>query len=278
MIKLDIQLFADGANPAETNDGSGAGSTTKTPEQIEAERVAKEKADAELKAKEEADKARNAEEARKRREKERQEELERVKAEAKVQSIIEAVGTNPYTEEELKDATDVEQYLLMKKIEKDGGDPIKDYPKYLKKQIVESKKVEVSEKEVEDFIKKDRENFAKEHPSVKLDTLITDEAFMEYADGKIGRLPLSKIYANYQNLSLKQQKAIEEAVKKAKAEAEDAILISLGKKQATPGSVGSTGTGESYYTREQLANMSLKDINKNLDKVNKSYEKIRKEN
>jgi hypothetical protein len=277
MIKLDIQLFAEGGNPAETNTGSGAGTTTKTPEQIEAERVAKEKADAEVKAKEEAEKARNAEEARKRRERERQEEIDKAKAEAKVQSIIEAVGTNPYTDEELKDATDVDQYLLMKKIEKDGGDPIKDYPKYLKKQIVEGKKVKDSEKEVEDFIAKDREVFAKEHPSVKLDTLFNDEAFMEYADGKIGRLPLSKIYTNYQNLTSKQQKAIEEAVKKAKAEAEEALLISLGKKQATPGSVGSTGSGESFYTKEQLANMSLKEINKNLDKVNKSYEKIRKE-
>lgn len=269
MIKLDIQLFAEGDNPAETNEGSGAGTTTKTPEQIEAERVAMEKADAELKAKEEAEKARNAEEARKRREKERQEEIERAKAEAKVQSIIEEVGTNPYNDEPLEDAEDVEQYLLMKKIVKDGGDPIKDYPKYLKKKEVERKQQEQSEKQAKDFIAKDREEFAKEHPTVTIDELFKDEMFMEFADGKFGRVPLSKIYSNYQNLSSKQQKAIEEAVKKAKED----LLAEIAKGKSTPGSLGTPGAGDGdIFSKEEL-DRHKNDTEwwtKNYDKASKS--------
>ena len=52
-------------------------------------------------------KERNAEFARQRRERERKEELERVK----VQTIIDNISINPFTDEEIKDKDDVEEYL-----------------------------------------------------------------------------------------------------------------------------------------------------------------------
>ena len=52
---------------------------------------------------------------------------------AREKAIIEVLnGKNPYTNEEIKDHADVEEYLLMKEIEKNGGDPLSDFSKYQK--------------------------------------------------------------------------------------------------------------------------------------------------
>ena len=88
--------------------------------------------------------AQNSEYARKRREAERKAELERVKEEARNNAIIEFTnGVNPYTDEEIKDKVDIEKYLAMKEIEKNGGDPIADYHKVQskkQKEEIESRK------------------------------------------------------------------------------------------------------------------------------------------
>ena len=76
-------------------------------------------------------KEQNAENARRRREAERQQELKK----AREETIIETLdGRNPYTGEEMKDSEDVAEYLTMKRIEKEGGDPLSDFSKYAKKQ------------------------------------------------------------------------------------------------------------------------------------------------
>ena len=62
------------------------------------------------------DKAKNAEMARQRRERERQEELKK----ARIEGIKSVISTNPYTNKPIEDDSDVEEYLLMKQIEKDG--------------------------------------------------------------------------------------------------------------------------------------------------------------
>ena len=78
-------------------------------------------------------KEQNSENARRRREAERKAELERERQTAREQAIIETLnGKNPYTGEEMKDSTDVQEYLTMREIEKNGGDPLSDYPKHLK--------------------------------------------------------------------------------------------------------------------------------------------------
>lgn len=93
--------------------------------------------------------------------------------------------------------------------------------------------------------------------------------FMEFADGKFGRVPLSKIYSNYQNLSSKQQKAIEEAVKKAKED----LLAEIAKGKSTPGSLGTPGAGDGdIFSKEEL-DRHKNDTEwwtKNYDKASKS--------
>ena len=70
-------------------------------------------------------KEQNSENARRRREAERQAELKKVEAETREKAIIEVLnGKNPFTNEPMKDHADVEEYLLMKEIEKNGGDPV----------------------------------------------------------------------------------------------------------------------------------------------------------
>lgn len=94
-------------------------------------------------------KEQNSENARRRREAERQAELKRVEAATREKAIIETLnGKNPYTNGEMKDHADVEEYLLMKEIEKNGGDPLADFSKYQKEK--QRKKAEETAKESEE--------------------------------------------------------------------------------------------------------------------------------
>lgn len=70
----------------------------------------------------------NSEFARKRREFERRAELDRVREETRISTLIEFTGgVNPYTLEKILDKSGVEKYLAMREIEKNGGDPQSDY-------------------------------------------------------------------------------------------------------------------------------------------------------
>ena len=71
----------------------------------------------------------NADYARERRKQEQEAAIKKARNEA----IIEALnGVNPYTQEKMEDEADIQEYLTMKEIEKNGGDPIADYSKHLK--------------------------------------------------------------------------------------------------------------------------------------------------
>ena len=70
----------------------------------------------------------NSEYARKRREFERRAELDRVREETRISTLIEFTGgVNPYTNQTIKDKLDVEKYLAMLEIERNGGNPLTDY-------------------------------------------------------------------------------------------------------------------------------------------------------
>ena len=126
----------------------------------------------------------NSENARRRREAEKQKELR----ELRNKTIIDTLrGQNPYTQEEMKDDADVEEYLAMRAIEEKGGDPISDFPKYQKQKEREAAQKQAEDQEKQDWIKKDIESFQSKHPSVNLEELLANESFRDYADGKIGR-------------------------------------------------------------------------------------------
>ena len=71
----------------------------------------------------------NSDYARERRKAERERDLKRARFDAIKETLN---GINPYTQEEIKDDYDMEEYLVMKEMEKQGKDPVYDYSKFLK--------------------------------------------------------------------------------------------------------------------------------------------------
>lgn len=209
-------------------------------------------------------KEQNSEYARRRREAERQKELR----ELRERTIIETLGgRNPYTGGEVKDSDDVEEYLAMREIEKAGGDPVGDFAKHQKEKARASRKQAESEAESADWFRHDGEDFAKKHPDVKLDELIADSRFQDYADGKVGKKPLADIYEGYKKLT--------GGAAQAKAEAQKALDVAAQRAANKKASVGALSTANGaedgmFFTEEQVDAMSVAECEKHFDKIQKS--------
>ena len=209
-------------------------------------------------------KEQNSEYARRRREAERQKELR----ELRERTIIETLGgRNPYTGGEVKDSDDVEEYLAMREIEKAGGDPVGDFAKHQKEKARASRKQAESEAESADWFRRDGEDFAKKHPDVKLDELIADPRFQDYADGKVGKKPLADIYEGYKKLT--------GGAAQAKAEAQKALDVAAQRAANKKASVGALSTANGaedgmFFTEEQVDAMSVAECEKHFDKIQKS--------
>lgn len=155
----------------------------------------------------------NSDYARERRKAEREAELNKVRNETRTKSIIEALdGENPYTHEKMEDEADVQEYLTMKEIEKSGGDPIADYSKHLKAKAKEEARVSLTERTQKEWIQNDKQDFVSKHPDVNLNNLLDNEQFRLFADGKVGKMPMSKIYENYQTFITKNEESANEKV------------------------------------------------------------------
>ena len=182
---------------------------------------------------------------------------------ARVNAIIEAVGENPYTHEEIKDAEDVAEYLAMKEIHKNGGDPINDYAKHQKKKMREERMAAAEQAKEAEWYRNDREDFIKKRPDVDLSKLITDRQFAEYAEGKIGKRPLAEIYEGYERL-----------VKAAGKSAETKAAQALANSKASPGALsGSRAPTSEFFTKEQVHAMSKEEVKKNYDRIVESMKK-----
>lgn len=203
---------------------------------------------------------RNAEEARKRREAEKQAAIKQ----ARVDAIIEATdGRNPFDGSEMKDAEDVEKYLTMRKIRQDGKDPIADYADWTTQQARARKAEQEAQAAQEAKARDDIEAFRKAHPDVDTNALFQNEAFSDYAEGKLGSKPLTQIYDGYQKLMGGVRKAEQEKAAQAFANS-----------RATPGSAQSTSsTDADFITFEQAKKMSEKEVMENYDKIQKSKPK-----
>lgn len=206
-------------------------------------------------------KAQNSENARRRREAERRAEIKRVEEAAREKAIIETLGgRNPYTGEEMKDRTDVEEYLAMREIDKEGGDPLTDFSKFQKRREREKAEQAVKNEKEKEWYRKDREEFARRYPNVNLQTLIEDPQFQKFANGKVGTVPISDIYEDFVDV-------VSEYEKKAKQMAKQLYA----NQKASPGALSSTNQGGSgYFTREQVINMSPKEVHDNYDKIRAS--------
>lgn len=206
----------------------------------------------------------NSENARRRREYEKRQEIEKATQEAREKAIIETLGgKNPFTNEDMKDSADVEEFLMMKEIEKKGGDPLSDFSKFQKSKDRERAAREAEEEAKKNWYRKDKDDFSSKYPDVNIENLISDKQFQIFANGKVGNLPLSEIYEGFIEVT-------NEYEKKAKQTARQILANS----KSTPGALSSPNTPDnSYYTREQVQNMSQEEVSKNLDKIRASMRK-----
>jgi hypothetical protein len=205
----------------------------------------------------------NAMQASKRRERERREEAmrQRIERESYQKGLIDAVGgKNPYTNEPIQDAVDVEEYLLMREIEKNGGDPVMDYAKTLKsKQKERHLQAETQSKSTEVL-----ENFKKAYPNVDLGGLLADERFALFAGKRIsGGEALSDVYKDYLSFTGRVQAQAEKS-------AEIKVKNQQAKSNASPGSL--TGGGD--IIKLSYADMSEEAFEKKLNKVLRGEERI----
>lgn len=206
-------------------------------------------------------KEQNSQNARRRREAERQAELKRVEQEAREKAIIEALeGKNPYTFEEMKDSADVKEFLTMREIERNGGDPLTDFSRFQKQKEKEQAEKDAKDTQERQWYSNDRAQFVEKYPDVNLDALIENEHFQKFADGKVGVVPIVKIYEDFTSFTSDYEK-------KAKQLATQRVA----NQKASPGSLSSTRPGnDGYYTKEQVKNMSTEEIKRNYDRVRAS--------
>lgn len=198
--------------------------------------------------------------AERRRELEKQEkERKAIEENAYRKAILEVVKTNPYNQKELKTDKDVRVYLNMKKLEEAGLDPIADYWQ-LEEVIAKEKETTPKIDATEDAL-----TFAKDFPEVSLSELNKNERFLKFAKGKIGIIPLSEVYSDFQ-----------EFIEELDSEADKKARSLMAKAKATPGVTTTTEKSDNeYYTIEEIKKMPQAEISKNWDKVLKSLAKVR---
>ncbi|MBQ7831807.1 MAG: hypothetical protein IJX30_00585 [Clostridia bacterium] len=194
--------------------------------------------------------------AQKRREREAREAQIRkqIEEDAYRKGIIDAVGNkNPYTGEAITDKSDIEEYFTMRELEKEGKDPIADYPKALRAQ--RQAKAEAAQKEAQRV--KEVSEFAENYPDVDLATLLSDPAFGKFAGKRVEHESLSDVYRDYLSF-VGEVKADTE--KKAQVKARQAAA----KAKSTPGSL--TGNGGSSPIRT-YADMSDEEFEQEIAKA-----------
>jgi hypothetical protein len=259
VVESDVETKQEVVEPNTTNQEE---QTKVTPNQVESETERLEK--------EKQSKEKNAEFARLRREKEaREQEIAKAKEEAYRSATLDSLNnTNPYTNEEITDDADWQEYLVMKEIAKDGGNPILDYSKYMKRKAKEeSSKNEVVKKD-DKWYENDRNEFEKAYPNT-LPKLFEDKAFMEFAEEFVSSekaIPLKSVYESYQKLS----KHFNEVAEK---KANDLYA----KKISTPGSLkdSSDDKDNSTYSEAELKKITPAEYEANREKVERSYEAFR---
>ncbi len=218
------------------------------------------------------DSATNARFARERREREKAEE----KAKQELEFYQREIGKNPWTDEPIEDADDIEQYRLMKQISDEGGDPLNDYAKRLKrerkvkKEQAQSKAPKASFNELTEEQRQARVNeeiseFSSQYPDVNVSELFEDKSFMDFAGEYLGKVSLLDAYGMYQKSAVYKQAQDNALTKKA---------TQLANSQASVGALSSSGTANSdYFTKEQVLKMSPAEIKKNFEKIRESQAK-----
>lgn len=156
-------------------------------------------------------KSMNAKFAQERREREAKEkakaekEAREAERRAYVKGQVDTLKTNPYTGDPITDEMDLEQYKVMKELDGRGEDPIKGFAKAwadrtrseMSKREQALKDEQAKKDEETKRVKKDVDDLVAAYPGLDTAALARDEAFNEFASGKLGRWTLTEIYEAY---------------------------------------------------------------------------------
>lgn len=199
----------------------------------------------------------------------RKKETETAIRQAEEKAIIRTLrGKNPYTNEPIKDSSDVEEYKTMLEIDEAGGDPVADYAKHLKNKSRQEQVKQTKEQQRQEWFDKDKVDFETKHPDVDLTELAQDKTFMNFAKGKIGNIAMAEIYSDYNEMV---EALGSEKEKAAKAKVKQIIA----NKNASPGPVASNATTNDFFTRDQVKAMSQEEVSNNYEKIRESMKKWR---
>lgn len=140
----------------------------------------------------------------------------------RINGILEAVNNvNPFTNEKIEDDEDVQEFLIMREMKQKGLDPVEDYSKYLKSLAREKRAEQKTKQKETEFVQNDLYNFSERYPNLKLEDVLKNDEFVQFANASIGKVPLADLYENYQrftaNINGKKAKEIETEVNKSKA-------------------------------------------------------------
>ena len=211
---------------------------------------------------EEVTENKSASQAEKRRQREEREQAirDKIERDSYRKGIVDAVGgVNPYTNEAIKDDADIDEYLLMKKLEKEGKDPIEDYAAAVKGEKREqAEKAKAEKQRVAEL-----NEFAERFPNVDVTALLQDAKFGKFAGKRVQHESLANVYADYLEFT---DGANAEVEKRAVVKAKTAEM----KKRASPGSLA--GNGEP--AKLSYADMSSDEFQKKLAKVLRGEESI----
>lgn len=168
---------------------------------------------------------RNAEFAKRRRAKEEQDKKEReakeaeIREKAKVEAELGILKKNPYTDEPIKDAQDLEIYKIMKGIEDEGGDPVNDLPKKIaeinRARFAKDQEEKSKAKARQTKIKEETDELINTYPNLDLAKLSEDKEFLDLCEKKGDRWTMTEIYEHLETKRERSKnKEIEENKKK----------------------------------------------------------------
>lgn len=224
------------------------------------------------------------ENARRRREAEEAAKIKAATAKARVDAILEVTGgVNPYTNKPMKDAQDVAVYEVMRRIEKSGGDPVRDYADTVAEDTRKAEATRVSAEADKKWYRDDMQAFVDKHPDVDAEALLRDPTFNKFAAPQVKvKVPLSEIYEAYEGLKAELSKGADDRVKEAETKAaeadkkaKDEAARALANARAGVGAKsGETApTGDPFFTKAQVEAMSDAERDRNMDAIWESMKK-----
>lgn len=235
------------------------GETQSTPEAKEQKHVQSEE------ERREYARARREREQAKAVDKARAEAQEKAAAEERVKNVIEFVGTNPYTKKPITNAEEVNQYLRMRRIEQNGGDPVADYANEFDREQKAKEREEKEAAEEKERVQSDVNEFCKAHPNVSLvDLLGKDRLFQALVNAK-GDKSLNDVYSDYSSILAQVQK-----------EAEHKAASEVAKKNSGAGSAQTNGSVHPGISKAQFKRMSIDERAKLFEENRALYESLSK--